>query len=231
MATFALVHGAWHSASCWDPLVPTLEARGHETIAVDLPCDDETATFDSYADVVAQSLQDRSDIILVGHSLAGHTIPLVAAQVEVRRLVFLCALIAEPGRSLVDQMSDEPGMLLPQYVAGLSEADDRGRRRWTDRAVATEVMYADCNPDDADRALDALRPQATTPYTAPCSLQELPSTDRTYIVCSADRLVNPEWSRRAAIDRLGIEAVELSGSHSPFLSQPEELGRLLHSLA
>jgi hypothetical protein len=29
MATFGLVHGAWHGAWCWDRLVPELEARGH----------------------------------------------------------------------------------------------------------------------------------------------------------------------------------------------------------
>ena len=44
MATFVLVHGAWHGAWCWDKVVPLLEAKGHTVVAPDLPGhgDDET---------------------------------------------------------------------------------------------------------------------------------------------------------------------------------------------
>ena len=198
---------------------------------MDLPCDDPAATFETYADVVARSLEGRDDIVLVGHSLAGHTIPLVAARRELRHLVFLCALIAAPGRSFVDQLSAEPEMLLPRYVTGLSDPDEYGRRSWTDRSLATEIMYADCEPEDADLAFEALRPQAVAPYTAPCVLDALPPTQRSYIVCTDDRLVSPDWSRRASVERLGVDAIELPGSHSPFISRPTDLARLLHELA
>jgi hypothetical protein len=57
--------------------------------------------------------------------------------------------------------------------------------------------------------------------------RQLPQVERAYIVCSEDRLVNPEWARRAAPDRLDVEPVELPGSHSPFLSRPAELADLL----
>ena len=77
MATFGLVHGAWHGAWCWDLLVPELELRGHAAIAMDLPCEDREATFFDYADTVTAALGDSSDVVLVGHSLAGMTIPLV----------------------------------------------------------------------------------------------------------------------------------------------------------
>lgn len=29
MSTFLLVHGAWHSARCWERVVPLLTAAGH----------------------------------------------------------------------------------------------------------------------------------------------------------------------------------------------------------
>ena len=44
MTTFALVHGAWHGAWCWEPVMAELERRGHRAVAVDLPCDDPAAT-------------------------------------------------------------------------------------------------------------------------------------------------------------------------------------------
>ncbi|MGI8662845.1 MAG: alpha/beta fold hydrolase [Acidimicrobiales bacterium] len=232
MTTFGLVHGAWHRASSWRPLVDALEANGHRSVAVDLPCDDPAATFETYAEVVVRSLEGQEgDLVLVGHSLAGHTIPLVAARVPVRHLIFLCALIAEPGRSFVDQLTAEPDMLLPQYEAGLSEPDDRRLRHWADRRLAIEVLYGDCDPADAERAVDDLRPQALGPYTVPCPLDALPPAERTYVLCTEDRLVNPEWSRRAASVRLGVQAVELPGSHSPFISRPDDLARLLEKFA
>ncbi len=101
---FALVHGGWHGAWCWDRLTPELEARGHRVIAIDLPCEDPTATCETYAEVVARALeaQEVEDVVVVGHSLAGLTIPLVAARRPVSRLIYLCALVPIPGCSFVD---------------------------------------------------------------------------------------------------------------------------------
>ena len=48
MATFGLVHGAWHGAWCWDLLIPELERRGHSAVAMDLPCEDPKASFSDY---------------------------------------------------------------------------------------------------------------------------------------------------------------------------------------
>lgn len=51
------------------------------------------------------------------------------------------------------------------------------------------------------------------------------------MLCTEDRLVNPEWSRMAAPVRLGVQAIELAGSHSPFIARPQDLARLLQQLA
>ena len=37
MATFVLVHGAWHGGWCWERVAPLLVAKGHRVIAPDLP--------------------------------------------------------------------------------------------------------------------------------------------------------------------------------------------------
>src|SRR4051812_12554679 len=102
MATFALVHGAWHGKWCWERLLPGLESRGHRAIAMDLPSDDPDATFETYADVVAEHLaaEGEDGAILVGHSMAGPTIPLVPQRHGVRRLVYLCAVVPNPGMSV-----------------------------------------------------------------------------------------------------------------------------------
>src|SRR4029077_1667552 len=83
MASFSLVHGAWHGGWCWDPVRAELEARGHVVHTPDLPCEDVAAGVEEYAAAVP-----TADVV-GGHSLGGLTIPFVDAHTH----VFLTALI------------------------------------------------------------------------------------------------------------------------------------------
>jgi pimeloyl-ACP methyl ester carboxylesterase len=228
VTTFALVHGAWHGAWCWERLAPELEARGHRVVAPDLPCDDPNATFETYAEVAVRALEaEGEDVVLVGHSLAGNTIPLVAAQRPVRRLVYVCALIPKPGLSFNEQMASEPDTLIPGHQRGLGAPDEQGRTRWEDEAGARSTFFADCDDADARWAFERLRPQARAPYYVECPLEAFPPAPRTYVVCTEDGIVNPERARQVARGRLAAELVELPGSHSPFLSRPKALADVL----
>lgn len=232
MTTFALVHGAWHGAWCWDRLAPELESAGHRSVAMDLPCDDPSATFETYADVVVRALDGAGDdVVLVAHSMGGHTIPLVAARRPVRALVYVCALLPLPGASFAEQWAAQPDMLVEGHAAGISPPDDQGRTRWLDEDRARETFYADCEPEVAAEAFRKLRPQAGTPYGRPSALESLDLGPATYVVCAEDRIVNPDWSRRAAPERLGVEPVELPGSHSPFFSRPADLAGIVLAAA
>jgi pimeloyl-ACP methyl ester carboxylesterase len=232
VSTFALVHGAWHGGWCWERLAPLLEARGHRIVAPDLPCDDSAATFDDYADVVVRALAGADDdVVVVGHSLAGNTIPLVAARRPVRRVVYLCALIAAPGVSFGDQVRAEPDMFVAGYERGLAPPDEERRRTWADYALARETMFPDCAEGDAEAAFARLRPQASAPYRRPCPLDAMPAVPSTYVLARQDRIVSPDWGRRAAPERLGVEPLELPGDHSPYLARPEALTDLLDAQA
>lgn len=158
--------------------------------------------------------------------MAGQTIPLVAAQRPLRRLVYLCALLPDPGRSLREQVQAEPDMFVPGYRQGLEVLDDQGTTRWVDLERARSTLYGDCPEEEARAATAQLRPQASTPLDRVCALEELPGTPATYVVCAEDRIVNPDWSRRKA-KALDIPLVELPGSHSPFLSRPGALSQVL----
>jgi pimeloyl-ACP methyl ester carboxylesterase len=232
VSTFALVHGAWHGAWCWERLAPELERRGHRTVAVDLASDDPAATFADYADGVVGALDETDeDVVVVGHSLGGMTIPLVAARRPVRALVYLCALVPIPGMSMVEQLGAEPDTFVPGYDAGLAPPDESRARRWADFAIARETLYGDCTEADARWAFERLRPQATGPYRVPCPLDALPAVPSRYVVCAEDRIVDPGRSRRSAAERLGVAPVELPGSHSPYLSRAPELADVLDAAA
>jgi len=90
MATFVLVHGAWHGAWCWEKVIAHLHHLGHQAVAVDLPGSDPTASFDDYARVVLAAAEGLDDPILVGHSMGGQTIPIVAA-IAVSAGLSICA--------------------------------------------------------------------------------------------------------------------------------------------
>ncbi|KUI39694.1 alpha/beta fold hydrolase [Mycobacterium sp. GA-2829] len=228
MTTFALVHGGWHGAWCWNLLTPLLERGGHRVVTMDLPCGDPTADFATYADVVCAALRGTDDdVILVGHSLGGNTIPLVAARRPVAHLVYLCAVLPRIGSSLMDQVADDPAMLDPGYVAGLSEPDRQNRQFWVDAALARRHLYGDCDAATATAAILRLRPQALYPMLQPYPLTEFPAVGSTYIACTDDLMVRCEWSRRVAPTRVGADVVELPGSHSPFLSRPAALADVL----
>lgn len=200
-------------------------------VAMDLPIDDNSASFDTYADLVCAAIDDcGGDLVLVGHSYGGHIIPLVAARRPVRHLVYLCAYIPDVGRSFMDQLVDEPVMLLPECYGAL-ESDKQSRMVWSDLEAARALMYADCDESSVEAAIKRLRPQSAYATTLPFSLPEFPTVSCTSIICSEDRLLGGEWAKLVARDRLGAKLVELPGSHSPFLSRPQALAEALLAIA
>ncbi|MTD53228.1 alpha/beta fold hydrolase [Amycolatopsis pithecellobii] len=216
---FVLVHGGSHGAWCWQRVIGALDTLGHSAVAMDLPSEDETAGAGRYAEVVLEALADLDgDLVLVGHSLGGLTIPLVATERPVRKMIFLSGALPIPGRTLLEQLAAEPEMLLFSPQAGPSAYRDG--------------LYNAAGDADAAWALTQIRPQAEMPFRETTPLRVWPDTESAYVVPTEDHAVNPVWARRAARERLGIEAHEMIGAdHSPFLSRPAELARLLVELA
>jgi len=61
VATFALIHGGGGSAWDWHLVVPALEERGHDAVAVDLPSGTEAAGWRAYAGAVVEAVAGRRD--------------------------------------------------------------------------------------------------------------------------------------------------------------------------
>lgn len=233
MSVLALVHGAYHGAACWDRLVPEIEERGHRAVAMDLPSDDPEAGCAEYAMVVEAALAEAGagdDVVLVGHALGGLTIPLVAEFRPVRRLVFLCAVLPRPGMSLDQQSTEEPDMLCTYEAATATTAQPDGSATVPEER-ALELYYPDAAPSVARQAAAELRRQFWKPAQEITPMRAWPPVPASYVLTTADRIVSPRWSRRAAVERLGVEPIEMSGDHSPFLARPDELADLLADLA
>jgi pimeloyl-ACP methyl ester carboxylesterase len=223
---FVLVHGAWHGGWCWDPLVAELARRDVRAIAVDLPADDVDAGATAYAQCVLDRVAGERDVVVVGHSLGGLTIPLVAARRPVRALVFLCALMPVPGLTVGEQRRDAPDMFVPGFAAA-TRPDAHGRSYWPDRDAAIADLYQDADRAQAEAAYARLRPQAARPGSEPSPLETWPAVPSVVITAADDRAISPAWVSRSARARLGLDALVLPGGHSPFLSRPDVLADLL----
>jgi pimeloyl-ACP methyl ester carboxylesterase len=209
VATFALVHGGGGSAWDWHLVAPELRERGHEPVAVDLPCEQESAGWSDYADAVVDAVAGRENIIVVGHSLGGFTAPLVCARIPVELQILLCGMIPAPGELFEDWWTNagyEP-----------SGFDD--------------VFYHDVPPQLAAEAKRHERNEASKVFSEPWPLDALPATPTRYLLCRGDRMFTADWARRHASARLGIEADEMDGGHYISLSRPRELAERLHTYA
>ncbi|MDP9143966.1 MAG: alpha/beta fold hydrolase [Actinomycetota bacterium] len=226
---FVLVHGAYHGAWCWERLIPELEVRGHRATAVDLPIGDPDAGASEYADQIAANL-DGDDSVVVGHSMMGLAIPVVPQRSSVKRLVFLCGFVPEPGSSFNEVRAREE--VETQRQLQRVQFTDIGGGVWMiGPDTANELFFHDADQELSAWALPQLRPQSYRIMNEQTPLMEWPEVDCSYILCRSDRAVNPEWARRVAGERFGNDALELDGGHSPFLTRPAELADLLHRVS
>lgn len=231
MSTFALVHGGAHGGWCWEEVVPELERLGHATVAPDLPIEDEAAGALEWAQTVVDALDGADgDVVVVGHSMGGMCLPVVATLRPVRRLVFLGAMVPVPGTVYLDYLASEPGAVTFAGAGNLAEGEVPANGSGIGWQDAVDGFYHDLPEPVARRSWERLRPQSVTVFTERCPIDTWPAVPSTSIVMTDDRAVGPEWSRRVARERLGADLIELPGSHSPFYSRPVELAQVLAGL-
>jgi Alpha/beta hydrolase family len=221
---FVLVHGAYHGAWCWDQLRAELERGGHSSTAVELPCDDPDAGAERYVDEILHAIPTQAgSVVIVGHSLAGLSIPIAASRTRTAMAVYLCAILPVPGLSFNAQHAAWAAGFEPSQPA-VTNPD--GSAFWPEEG-AVEIFFHDCEPEVALAAARQLRPQHWKITNEVTPLRQWPAVPAAYILCTEDRVVSPAYGVVAARLQLGVDPIELPGGHSPFLSRPRELAQTL----
>jgi pimeloyl-ACP methyl ester carboxylesterase len=212
-ATFVLVPGAGGAAWYWHRVVPELERRGRNAIAVDLPADDDSAGLDAYTEVVVEAIGDRQPIVLVAQSFGGFTAPLVCERVPVELLILVNAMVPRPGETF------------NEWWTATGWGDEVGEIDMDD------AFFHDV-PDDVKAVAmkEEEPPQSGTPLTEPWPLESWPDVPTRFVQGRDDRLFPLEFQRRVARERLGIELDEVPGGHLVALSRPVELVEALIAL-
>jgi pimeloyl-ACP methyl ester carboxylesterase len=94
-----------------------------------------------------------------------------------------------------------------------------------DPVLGAELLYSDATPEVRADAMSRLRPVHRPVFRgvpAEIAWRAVPST---YVVCSADRTVNPDLER--AMAGRATRVIELAGGHSPAATQPDVVAELI----
>jgi pimeloyl-ACP methyl ester carboxylesterase len=225
-ASFVLVHGGFGSPAELAPVVPYLEARGHQVVNVDLPCERTESTLEDYAATVARAMESTSrPRILVAHSVGGATTPLAAALLSVDRLVFVAAIVPESGQSIAEILGPE----VEATILAVTIDNGDGTRSFDIDLLASLVP-----PEERDAYLEFLnrtqRRQGWQAITQPWPGDDIPDVPRDYILCTEDQIIPPDMQRAFAA-KLGVHPIEIASVHAVFTFKPQELAELLVSLA
>lgn len=223
VTSFVLVHGGAHASWCWDHLAPHLrrDPRVGSVLAVDLTGHGarrdvkplEAITLLDYVDDVVREIESRDlhGVVLVGHSLAGITIPRAAARVpdRIRRLIYLSTSNPAAGQS-IDDLMKHPLSPLSRRV------DFRG------------MFCNDLDDEMTTLLLSNLGPEPPGPMAEPVPPVVLPDELKsTYILLERDEALPPAYQREQALNARVDEVVPFDAGHSAFISRPRELADLL----
>ncbi|MDI6764340.1 MAG: alpha/beta fold hydrolase [Thermodesulfobacteriota bacterium] len=230
MATYVLIHGAWHGSWCWDKVVHLLKGKGHKVEAPDLPGHGKDPTpiqnvsLQAYVERVCKVLDAQSEpVVLVGHSMGGIVISQAAEYrpERIKTLIYLTAFLLQNGEFLLQiAQGDTEGLVLPNLVM----AEDQSHATVKEEALK-EAFYGDCSDEDVVRAKSLLVPQAAAPFATPISITEknFGRIPRIYIECLRDRAISPSIQKRMYTALPCRRVIPMDTSHSPFFSAPETL--------
>jgi pimeloyl-ACP methyl ester carboxylesterase len=219
MSTFALIPGAGGAAWYWHRVEPHLQQAGHETIAIDLPGDDEAAGLPEYTRLVMDAIEGRDDVVLVAQSLGGFTAPLAAARVPVRAIVLVNAMIPAPGET--------PGAWW-ENTGSLRARECAAKRGGYDTQFDLYLYFLhDVPADVAAVGAENQRDEANAVFESVCDFETWPSVPIRVVAGADDRFFPVEFQQRLARERLGVEVDVLPGGHLIALSQPSRFAQYL----
>jgi pimeloyl-ACP methyl ester carboxylesterase len=215
MATQAKVsivfaHGIWADGTCFQKLIPTLQAEGHEVMAAQYGLDtlkgDVDATIRTFARV-------SGPIVLVGHSYGGTVITHAGMDPRVAALVYIAAL--GPDETETSQ-SEQQKFPTTDVFKNIDVVDGRV---WLKPGSGVSCFAGDLSPEEQGIVYATHFAPAVDLFTQKLDGIAWRTKPSWSIVASEDRAVHPDLQRFAA-KRMGATTIELKSSHVPMLSRP-----------
>src|SRR5262245_59526759 len=235
MATYVLVHGAWHTGELLEDVARPIRVQGHQvhcpTLAGNRPGDSKKIGLDDAVNSLLGYLDNErlSDVVLLGHRYGGMVITKGADALgpRIRRLVYWNAFVPNNGQSLND--------MIPPHYTGLF--DQIEKERGDGSVVLPFPIWREAFINDADlalaqRAYGALNPHPLKTLSDKISLGTNPAmmaVAKSYLNCTEDISLphhypwHPRLSQKLGLFRL----VQVPGSHELCFSNPARLAQAI----
>ena len=218
--SIVFAHGLWADGSCFQKLIPALQADGHEVMCSQHGLD----SLKGDVECVTRSFgRVSAPVVLVGHSYGGTLITHAGTDSRVAALVYIAALAPDETETSQSLQQKFP---VTEVFSHIEVADGRiwlksdgipsfaGDLPETEQKVVWATQAAPV-PDLFNQQVDG----------AACR-----SKPSWYIVATEDRTIQPDLERFVA-KRMGATVVELRSSHVPMLSQPQAVLDVIRNAA
>ena len=235
LPALVLVHGGGLAADSWLLTIDEIRRLAPELtiLAVDLPGrrskagDLHAATIADFVQSIVGDIADAGlrDVVIVGHSMAGLTVPCVVAALgssRVREMILAAAVVPADGQSIADCMTGlfAPPIRRDAKRGGLNITGPFGAR----------VAYLNGVPRARRKFMDdKLYPESARLLGEKVSARVLPdAVPRTWILTQRDRMLSEE-SQHRGIEALGgvQEVIPIDTCHLLMISEPERLAQIL----
>ena len=219
-SAIVFAHGLWADGSCFQKLIPALQADGHEVMCSQHGLD----SLKSDVDCVTRCFgRVGGPVVLVGHSYGGTLITHAGADSRVAALVYIAALAPDETETSQSQQQKFP---VTEVFSHIEIAD--GRIWLKPDGIG---YFAGDLPEAEQKVVWATQavpvPDLFNQKTEGTAWKMKPSW---YIVAKNDRTVHPDLERFAAA-RMRATTVELASSHVPMLSQPQAVLEVIRDAA
>jgi pimeloyl-ACP methyl ester carboxylesterase len=219
--TVLLIHGAWADGSSWSKVIPLLEAKGLNVVAVQIPltslADDVSATQRAIA------LED-GPLLLVGHSYGGAVITEAGNDPKVAGLVYVSAVAPDQGESAFGLIAS-----VPTPIESELRPDKSGFLKLTPKGIAEDFAQdlsakeiAVLTATQVPTSVAAMKGEITTP-----AWKSKPSW---YIIAAHDRAISPDLEATQA-KRAGATTSTALSSHVIMLAQPSKVADVIFDAA
>jgi len=213
-----LVHGGFVDGSGWEGVYQILKKDGFKVAVVQNPTI-------SLADDVAVTKRviaaQGGPVVLVGHSYGGAVITEAGNDPNVVSLVYVAAFALDEGESVATLIKDPvPGEAAPPILP----PNDGFLLLDSEKFPAS--FAGDVEPEKAAFMADSQVPWGLDALNGKITKAAWKTKPNSYLISTDDKMIPPRAQRFMA-ERAGAQVVEVAGSHSIYVSNPEAVAAII----
>jgi pimeloyl-ACP methyl ester carboxylesterase len=222
LASIVLVHGGFVDGSGWEDVYRSLRAKGFEVSVVQNPT---TSLAEDVAATKRVLAQQKSPVVLVGHSYGGVVITEAGTDPSVASLVYIAAFAPDRGESVAALIKDPvPGAPVPPIQP------PQDGFLLLDKAKFPAAFAADLSKARAEFMANSQLPWGVEALNGTVTEPAWKTKPSWYLVTNDDKMIPPP-AQRFMSQRAGAKVVEVKASHAVYVSQPDAVARIIEQAA